>query len=314
MLATWGAAIWMTLTTLWFWITVPVVALLVGITVEVLTRNQTSRRAAIYRALVTMLVAPAVFYGIQRVVETPERAAEVRDNEKRDALLTDIAARAGNPGAAQELIELRARALFAPSTGDAERFAQELVTQLSEKKVHHKALQDASAMEAMRLRLDWEPFLRAFLEQFDQRVAALQSRGIDITITPADGVVFMGEVLLVQPGPRQQFVVRYAPPTGGYELRVRVRIGQVELGKLTSYPAIYLVGTGEERDRHLMEIDFGPNRVTWNFGVGGDNRRSGVYLYRRAPPQPPQGEEEYRQAVRDGLSLAFEYALLFTTK
>jgi hypothetical protein len=96
----------------------------------------------------------------------------------------DIRARVGNLDVAKELIELRARALFAPSTGDAERFAQELVTQLSEKQAQHKALQDESATEAMKLRLEWEPFLRAFLQQFDERVAALQARGINMTTAP----------------------------------------------------------------------------------------------------------------------------------
>jgi uncharacterized membrane protein len=136
---------------MWTWIILAVVALLVGIIVELLTRKQTTRRAVIGRAVVTMIVVPAVFYAIQRVVEAPERAAEVEDKKKSTALLTDVAARVGNPDAAKELIELRSRALFSSSTGDAERFAHELLTQLSEKKVHHKALQDESAKETMRL-------------------------------------------------------------------------------------------------------------------------------------------------------------------
>jgi hypothetical protein len=300
----------------WFWIILAVVGLLVVVAVELFTRKRTTPIAAIGRAVVAVVVMPAVFYGIQRAIEAPQRAAEVQDNEKRDALLTNMAARAGNPGAAKELIELRARALFAPATGDAERFAQELVTQLSEKQAQHKALQDESAKEAMKLRLEWEPFLRALLQQFDERVAALQSHGIDLTTNVVGGSVSTAEVLLVQPGPRQQPVVRYVRTTGGYELRVRVSTGQVEFGKLTSYPAIYLVGTrGGENDRHLMEISLGPGSVVaWNFGVGGDNRRSGAYLYRREPPQPPQGEEEYHQAMRDGFNLAFNYAVVSTTR
>jgi hypothetical protein len=178
MLLTWGAAIWATLTTSWFWIILAVGALLVGLAVEVCTRNHNSLRAAIGRALVTMLVAPAVFYGIQSVVEAPERAAQALRDEKFMERLNYLTAQSGNQEAAKKLIELRARALFSTSTDDAERFAQDLLTQLSEKKVHYKALQDESAKEATRLRLNWEPFFRAFLDQFDQRVAALQSRSM----------------------------------------------------------------------------------------------------------------------------------------
>jgi hypothetical protein len=124
----------------------------------------------------------------------------------------------------------------------------------------------------------------------------------------------MGEVLLIQPGLPQSFVLRYVSSTG-YSLRVRVRTGQVEFGKPTAYPASSLVGTGGgERDRYFMEIDFHPSYITWNFGVGGDNRSTGSYLYKREPPPPLQGEEDYRQAVRDGLNLAFRYAMLPTTK
>jgi hypothetical protein len=154
MLETWGAALLTILTPLWLWIVLAVGALVVGITVELLTRDRTSPRAAIGRAFVAMLVAPAVFYGIQRGIEAPERATEARDNQRRTELLTDVAARVGNPDAAKELIELRAQALFSPGTSDAERFAHELSTQLPEKKIHHQALQDESAKEAMRLRLD----------------------------------------------------------------------------------------------------------------------------------------------------------------
>jgi hypothetical protein len=210
MLATLAAAIWTTFTTLWFWVTLAVGALLVVIAVEVLTRKRTTHLAAILRAVVAVVIMPVVFYGIQRVVEAPQRAAEEQDKQKSTALLNDIAARVGNQEAAKELIKLRARALFGPSTGDAERFAQDLLAQLPEKQGRYKALQDDSAKEAMRRRLDWEPFLHAFLEQFDQRVAALQTRGIDMTFTiPDERPVFRSEVLLVQPGPPQHFVVRY---------------------------------------------------------------------------------------------------------
>jgi hypothetical protein len=251
-----------------------------------------------------------LIYGIQRVVEAPQRAAEEQDKQKSSALLNDVAARLGNQDAAKELIELRAGALFASSTGDAECFAHELLAQLSEKQGRYKALQDNSAMEAMRRRLEWEPFLRAFLEQFDHHVAALRSRGIDMTITPVDGSVFMGEVVFVQSDPRQQFVVRYVRTTGGYELRVRVSTGQVDFGKVTGFPSFELVGTrGGDIDRYFLEITFGPTHVAWNLGIGRDNRRSGGHIIGR-----DSQTEAYRQAVRDGLNLAFEYAVLVTTK
>jgi hypothetical protein len=253
MLETWGTPIWTTLTTLWPWGILAVVTLVVGLIVEILTRNQTSRRAATYRALVTMLVAPAVFYGIQKVVEAPERAAEMEDKQKSNMLLNDIAARVGSPEAARELIELRARALFAPSTDDAERFARELITRLPESQALHKGLQDDSARETMRLRLNLEPFLRAFLEQFDQRVAAIRSRGIEMTTTPANSRdLFMGEVQLVRLDRSQQQLLRYARTPDGYELKVYMKTGQVHLGKLDTSAQVHLIGTRSgDRERNF---------------------------------------------------------------
>jgi hypothetical protein len=303
MLETWGAAIWTTLTTLWFWIILAVGALLVGITVEILTRNQTSLRAAIGRAFVAMLVAPAVFYGIQRGIEAPERATEARDNQRRTELLNDIAARVGNPDAAKELIELRARALFSPSTGDAERFAHELVTQLPEKQVRYKALQDDSAKEVMRRRLDWEPFFHAFLEQFDHRVAALQSRNMVTDVST-------GEVALVHLGPRKVPIVRSVRITSGYELKVRVFTGQLSLGQLISSTWVELFGTlGGETDRHFMRLDFNPSAIAWTVIRGSDDSKTGSYIIGNDPQV-----EEYRQAVQDGLNFAFEYAVLAITR
>jgi len=119
MLETWGAAIWTPLTTSWLWITLAMAALLGVIAVELLTRKRTSRCAALMRALVAAAGAPAVFYGIQRTVEAPERAAQAQREQNNDALLRHVAASTGNLEAAKEVIELRARALFAPGRGMA---------------------------------------------------------------------------------------------------------------------------------------------------------------------------------------------------
>jgi hypothetical protein len=303
MLEAWGAAIWIPLTTSWFWVILAVVALLVVIAVEVFTRKRTTHLAAILRAVVAVVIMPVVFYGIQRGVKAPERATEALDNQRRTELLNDIAARVGNPEAAKELIELRARALFSPSTGDAERFAHELVTQLPEKQVRYKALQDDSAKEVMRLRLDWEPFFHAFLEQFDHHVAALQSRNMITDVST-------GEVALVQLGPRQVPIVRSVRISSGYELKVRVFTGQLSLGQLTSSTEVELFGTlGGETDRHFMRLDFHPNSVAWTVIRGSDDSKTGGHII----GNDLQGEE-YRQAVQDGLNFAFEYAVLATTK
>jgi hypothetical protein len=179
---------------------------------------------------VAVVIMPGVFYGIQRV------------------------------------IELRARALFAPSTGEAERFANDLLAQLPEKQGRYKALQDDSAMEAMRRRLEWEPFLRAFLEQFDQRVAALQSRSMVTDVSSS-------EVVLVQSGPRQVPIVRYVRTTGGYELRVCVFTGQMDFGQLTSDTWVELFGMrGGGTDKHFMRIDFNIDHVRWELGLGSSDR------------------------------------------
>src|SRR5713226_886741 len=109
------------------WVLVPVFALVVGVVVEVLTRKRTSVPAVIFRAMVAMGVTPLVFYGIKVWIEAPQRRAEAVREEKRQELLNDIVARLGNREAAEELIKLRSEALFASSSGDAEKFAKSLL-------------------------------------------------------------------------------------------------------------------------------------------------------------------------------------------
>jgi hypothetical protein len=155
----------------------------------------------------------------------------------------------------------------------------------------------------MRLRLDWEPFLRAFLEQFDQRVATLQSRSMVTDVS-------LSEVVLVQSGPRQAPIVRSVRTTGGYELKVRVFTGQVDFGRLISSTWVELFGTrGGATDRHFMKIDFNIDHVSWEFDVGSSDRRMGGLVISK-----DSQAEEYRLAIRDGLNFAFEYAMLVTTK
>jgi hypothetical protein len=141
-------------------------------------------------------------------------------------------------------------------------------------------------------------------------VAALQSHGIDIT-PPVDANVFTGEVLLVQHGSQQRPIVRDVQVAGRYRLRVQINTGQVEFGKLTSFPSFFLVGTMVgDRNRYFITVDFRPGHVNWDLNaVGPNDRRSGVMLIGKDPQA-----EEYRQAIHDALNFAFEYAVLTTTR
>jgi hypothetical protein len=64
-----------------------------------------------------------------------------------------------------------------------------------------------------------------------------------------------------------------------------------------------------DTDRRFISVDFDSTNVSWELGVGRDHRRSGSKVV-----GSDSQTEKYRQAVRDGLNLTFEYAVVGATR
>jgi hypothetical protein len=248
-----------------------------------------------------MVVAPVVFYGIKEVIEAPQRRADAVREEKRQELLNDLVARLGNREAAEELIKLRSEALFAHSSGDAERFAGELLKDLPKKAESYRALQDSSKQVADRLRLDWEPFLRLLLQQFDERAAALTRRGVNLK-TQSNSFA----VVEAMKTSRTNRLIRNVELEGGYRLNVYLLPAEVDLGKLSDTPHFWVQGiTKNDVSREFINVHLTTTTIDWTLEPGSPSATRGSEPL-ATDPQATQ----FSEIVRESLNRAFEFAIL----
>jgi hypothetical protein len=251
-----------------------------------------------------MLVVPAVFYGIQRTIEAPERNASSVREEKKLTLLTELVARAGSKDAAEELIRLRAESLFAASGHDAQQFAQELIEQLPKRAENYKALQTSSSEAADRVRLDWEPLSRLVVREFESRVVELERRGIKVRLSR-----FELPLILLGRTSRSFDVVRRAEFSEGlYRLELYQDSGEIDLGRVTRPGGYVVFGLTPNHGgkRQFLGVSLDEKTVDWNFPPDlSDHLERGTEAFNTEP-----AAAKFRKALRKALNNAFEFAVV----